>query len=264
MAQSYKTSRFRREGPFAFLSLNRPRARNAINGPMAQELADACEAIAEDDSIRAVILTGAGTSFFCGGSDPADMPPEGTRDPEAIEEFLATHSVASKLAALDRPVIAAIAGDCHGQGLELALACDIRIASSSARFSLPHLAQGLIPWDGGTQRLPRLVGRVAALELLLTAETIDAGEALRLGLVTRVVAPAKVPEEAQKVARQIADSAPTAVRYVKEAVHKGLDLSLAQGLNLEGDLYFILQTTEDHDEGIRSFFEKRKPVFKGK
>jgi len=150
-----------------------------------------------------------------------------------------------------------------GQGLELALACDIRIAAEGAKFCLPHTSYGLIPSGGGTQRLPRLVGKGKALEMVLTAEPVDAEEAFRIGLVNKVVPSEKVLSEAEEVAKGITTKGPIALRYAKEAVNKGLDLTLEQGLRLEADLYFLIQTTADRMEGIRAFLEKRPPQFRG-
>jgi len=173
------------------------------------------------------------------------------------------YNVASAVASIDRPVLAAINGDALGWGLELALSCDIRLASHTARFGLPQVAFGLIPMDGGTQRLPRIVGRGKALELIFTARTIGAEEALAVGLVSQVVLRENLAAEAEALARTIAGKAPIALRYIKEAVNKGLDLTLEQGLRLEADLYFLLHTTTDRTEGIRAFQEKKSPHFKG-
>jgi enoyl-CoA hydratase/carnithine racemase len=164
---------------------------------------------------------------------------------------------------LEPVTIAAIDGVAMGEGLELALACDVRIASDRASFCLPHTAHGLIPSGGGTQRLPRLVGKGKALEMILTAEPIDAEEALNIGLVSKVVSPAKLFSIVEEWADRITKQAPIALRYAKEAVNKGMDISLEQGLRLEADLYFLIQTTEDRMEGIRAFKEKRPPRFKG-
>jgi enoyl-CoA hydratase/carnithine racemase len=168
------------------------------------------------------------------------------------------------VAGIDRPVIAAVDGDALGLGLEIALSCDIRIASEKARFGLPQVARGRIPLDGGTQRLPRIIGRGKAMELLLTAETISADEALEIGLVSKVVPPEALAGEVDKLAETIAAKGPIALRYLKEVVNKGLDMTLEQGLRLEADLYFLLHTTADRTEGIKSYLEKRPPKYKGK
>jgi len=167
------------------------------------------------------------------------------------------------VAELEVPVIAAIPGTAGGPGMELILACDIRVAADGSSFALPHVRHGLIPWDGATQRLPRLVGRAKALELLLCGEKISAEEAMRIGLVNRVVPSNTLMETAAALAREMASRGPLALRFAKEAVSQGLDMTLAQGLRLEADLYFLLHTTKDRVEGIRSFREKRPPDFKG-
>ncbi len=239
---------YRQQEHLAYITLNRPEVGNTINQPLAQELTDICGRINSDDSIYVVVITGAGDKAFCAGGEPG---------------VSASYNVAAAIASIDRPVIAAINGDALGQGLELALSCDIRLASKGARFALAEVASGLIPMDGGTQRLPRLIGKGKALELILTAETINAEEALAIGLVSKVVPQEDLAAEAETLAEAIAAKAPIALRYVKEAVNKGLDLTLEQGLRLEADLYFLLHTTADRTEGIKAFLEKRPPQFKG-
>lgn len=236
----------------AYVTLNRPEADNIINQQLAQELEDVCRGINQDEDIYVVMLTGAGDKAFCGGGQ-LELQKSGSR-----------YSVATAIASIDRPVIAAINGDALGQGLELALSCDIRLASDKAKLGFSQVAQGLIPFDGGTQRLPRIVGKSKALELILTAETITAEEALELGLVSKVVAGANLAAEAEALAGTIADKGPIALRFIKEAVNKGLDLTLDQGLRLEADLYFLLHTTADRTEGITAFLQKRPPQFKGR
>ena len=233
----------------AHITLNRPEVNNAINQQLAQELEDVCRQINQDNDIYVAIITGGGSSAFCGESEP--------------EQVSTRFSVAAAIASIDQPVIAAINGDALGQGLELALSCDIRLASLQARFGFPQVALGLIPTDGGTQRLPRLVGKSKALELILTAETISAEEALEIGLVNKLVSKENLASEAEALAKTLAGMAPIALKYIKEAVNKGLDLTLEQGLHLEADLYFILHTTADRTEGIKAFLQKRPPRFKG-
>ena len=167
------------------------------------------------------------------------------------------------MAAVNCPVIAAVNGDCLGAGLELALSCDIRICSENARFGFPEVCYGLIPGGGGTQRLPRIVGKGKATEMILTGEPIDAGEAYRTGLVTKVMPADRLSDVAEEVAGTLISRAPIAVKYAKEAVNKGTDMTLEQGLRLEADLSFLLQTTEDRAEGIAAFLEKRTASFKG-
>ena len=246
---AYKTIIYEKKGQIGYITLNRPRAQNAINAQMAKELADACQRINQDGEISAVLLLAAGDNFSS-GSDP--------------EEWESAGDAPRAVASLERVVIAAINGDALGEGLELALSCDIRVTSESARFCLPHTSYGLMPRGGGTQRLPRLVGRGKALEMILTAETIDATEAYRIGLVNKVVPSGELLQEAEKIAQRIVSCGPIALRYCKEAVNKGLDLTLEQGLRLEADLYFLIQTSADRMEGIRAFLEKRAPQFEGR
>jgi enoyl-CoA hydratase/carnithine racemase len=246
----YITVIYASKGHIARITLNRPEAGNAINQQLAQELDGICCQINQDNDIYVVILAGTGAKAFCSGGE---MEPAEPRCSPAVA-----------IASIDRPVIAAINGDAIGQGLELALSCDIRLASENARFGLPAVSQGLIPMDGGTQRLSRIIGRGNALELILTAEIVSASEALEIGLVSRVVPPSELAGEVEALAENIAAKGPIALRYIKEAVNKGLDMTLEQGLRLEADLYFLLHTTADRTEGIKAFLEKRPPQFKGK
>jgi len=246
----YATIIYTKKDHIAHITLNRPEVNNIINQQLAREVADVCHQINQDDDIYVAILTGAGDRAFCGGSE--------------LEPLNSGHSPATAIASVDRPVIAAINGDALGQGLELALSCDIRLASSKARFGLPQVAQGLIPTDGGTQRLPRIIGKGKALELILTAETINAKEAFEIGLVNKVVPGENLASEVEATAKTIANKGPIALRYAKEAINKGLDLTLEQGLRLEADLYFLLHTTADRTEGITAFLQKRQPRFKGR
>ncbi len=239
------------EGAIATITLERPRSGNSINEQMAAEIGDACECVSQDEAVRVVIVTGSGDAF-CLGTEPSS-----NGDIDLLR-------VAGSLASIDKPVIAALNGDAVDQGLEVALACDIRLAATTARLGLTHLSRGLMPWDGGTQRLPRTVGRARTLEMVLTSRVVDAGEALDLGLVSLVVEDAEVYQKALDVASAIADHGPVAVRYVKEAVLKGMDLTVDQGLRLEADLNIILQSTEDRTEGIQSFLDRRPPRYTGR
>ncbi|MDO8568831.1 MAG: enoyl-CoA hydratase-related protein [Dehalococcoidales bacterium] len=244
----YSFITYTRQGHVAYITLNRPAAGNAINVPMAQEIVDACLQVNQDDEVYVVVLAANGVAFCTGG--------ELTGEPQCHP--------ASALAAINRPVIAAINGDASGKGLELALSADIRLASDQAHFGMPQVGLGIIPDDGGTQRLPRIIGKGKAMEMLLTAESITAAEAVEIGLVNKIVPPSQLAAETEAIAVTMAAKGPVSLRYIKEAVHKGLDLTLEQGLRLEGDLYFILHTTSDRTEGIKAFLEKRPPGFKGK
>ena len=250
-------------GPIARLTLCRAERANAIDAPFVRELEDACETIAADDGVRAVLMSAEGGVFSRGwhwealsgeGADPvAALGAQGV----GIDPF-------GCVAELPRPIVCAVNGDASGAGLELALACDVRVAAKEAMFALPDILIGLLPLAGGTQRLPRLIGRSAALEIILTGEPVDAREALRIGLVSAVVPRDWLLGEAEAIASRIAERGPMAVRYAKEAVSRGIDMPLESGLRYETDLTVILQTTEDRAEGVKAFLEKRKPEFKGR
>ena len=255
----YKTITYEKKEQVVWLTLNRPRAGNTINLEMANELVDACRAINQDDEVRVVVITGAG-DVFCPGCDLAELRSISADNLKRMNPA----SLSSKaVAGLDCPVIAAVNGDALGAGLELALSCDIRICSENAHFGFPETSYGIIPGGGGTQRLPRIVGKGKATEMVITAEPVDAAEAYRVGLVTKVVPRQRLAAEAEEIAKKLISRAPIAVRYAKEAVNKGMDMTLAQGLRLEADLSFLLQTTKDRAEGIKAFLEKRKAQFKG-
>jgi enoyl-CoA hydratase/carnithine racemase len=253
---------FQKSNHIARITLNRPDVNNRINLQMSQEMDDICHQINQDNDIYVVIITGTG-DVFCSGSELEKSSQSSKKQPRSDEEIAKQYNISFSVAGIEKPVIAAINGDALGQGLELALACDIRIASQKARFGFPNVAMGLIPSDGGTQRLPRIIGKGKALELILTAEIIDTTEALDIGLVSKVVASESLISEVDALAKVMTSKAPISLRYIKEAVNKGLDLTLEQGLRLEADLYFLLHTTSDRTEGIKAFQQKRTPEFKG-
>jgi enoyl-CoA hydratase len=234
----------------AWLTLDRPADGNRITLEVAQALCDAAAKIELDDSVVAVVLAARGPHFCLGVADGA--------------EWAQRVDWVEAIAGLTRPVIAAIQGDAIAEGLELALACDLRVVSNRAHFAMPQLTAGRLPAHGGTQRLPRLVGRALALDLLWTGRTLDAAEAESIGLVSRVAAHDEFEAARDAVVAALKSKGPIALRYAKEAVLKGSDLSLDQGIRLEEDLYVLLQTTADRREGVRAFLHKRKPGFRGK
>ncbi len=224
---------------------------------LSSELADLCRDTLHDSDTRVILLTGADKESFL-------IEPETAQTESGeMEGLQASAVIAEPIAQVDLPVLAAIDGDAVGQGLELALAGDMRIASETSRFGLTQIKTGLIPWDGATQRLSRLVGTANAMELILTGEMIDAREALRIGLVNKIVSSEELMQTVSHMARQMASKAPIALRYTKEAICKGVEMTLEQGLRLEADLYLLLHTTRDRAEGIRAFLKKEVPQFKG-
>ena len=240
------------DGPIAVVSLNRPDAGNRVNEIMAAELRETADRLAANDNLRVVIFTGAGAVFSVGRETRSDVI------------RIRSLQAASALAALPVPVIAALNGDAADHGLELALAADLRVASSSGRFWFSVPSEGSLPFDGGTQRLPRLVGPAWARDMLLTGRRVSASEALAIGLVNRVAEEdGDVPLAARQLAEQIAGGSPLGARYTKEAVMSGAEMSLPQALGLEADLNVILQSTTDRTEGIASFLERRPPNFTG-
>jgi len=255
------TVRLHRDGPIACLVLDRPEAGNALTPEMARALRSALEDLDADETVRAVVLWGEGNAF-CAGPLAPDLGD--ARTPEEVRRRLEDQQTAIPLALFPKPVVVAVRGPAVGQGMELALAGDIRLAGRSARFALPHLRHGLLPWDGGSQRLLRLAGRGALADLLLTGREVGAEEALALGLVHQVVDDDALTDLALQTARRIAHYAPIAARYAKELVWKGLDLPLEHAFRMEADLAVLLHSTRDRAEGIRSFLEKRTPHYEGR
>jgi enoyl-CoA hydratase/carnithine racemase len=246
----------------ATVTLNRPDVHNAMNEAMRRDLTRCFDGVALDDDVKVVVVTGAGERAFSAGADIREFV-----EPLVAVRFREQRRRLDFRQAMDRcsqPIIAAVNGFALGGGLELALACDIRVAALGATLGLTEINLAIIPGGGGTQRLPRLVGRGKALEMILTGARIPADEALRIGLVERVVPTGEALKAATELARAIAAKAPVALRYAKEAVVKGLELPLADGLRLEGDLSTLLRTTEDRVEGAKAFLEKRAPRWTGR
>lgn len=255
-----------KRGHLAWLTLSRPEKQNAIDAALVGELAGACEAIEGDEDVRVVVLTAAG-DVFCSGWDWGALLGEDAKGETLVESARLQGLLDDPfgcLAELSRPVVCALNGDAAGAGLALALACDVRIAVEGARFCLPETEMGLIPMAGASQRITRLVGRGRALEMVLTGRSVEAREALEMGLVSAIAPRERLRDEAESIAQRIADRGPIAVRYAKEAVQRGIEMPLEQALRYETDLTIILQTTEDRAEGVRAFLEKRKPKFKGR
>jgi len=259
---AYQTLLFEIRDGIAFVTINRPEKLNALNDQVVAELGQAADRITSDDSIRGVILTGAGPKAFVAGADIADLAKQGPFDGKA--RALRGQGVLRRLETCGKPVVAAVNGFALGGGCELALACHIRIASDTAKFGQPEVKLGIAPGYGGTQRLPRLVGKGRALQLILTGEMIDAAEAFRIGLVNKVVPAADLAAESEKLVRGILAMGPLAVRLALEAVERGLDMSLDEGLLLEANHFGLLAATADMKEGLTAFLEKRAPKFAGR
>lgn len=246
----------------ATITINRPKVLNALNSQTLDELRRVVLHCRQDDAVRCVIVTGAGEKSFVAGADINELSvqsPTGGR-----EHARAGQHILDLIENLGKPVIAAINGFALGGGCELAMACTVRIAADTARLGQPEVNLGIIPGYAGTQRLARLVGRGRALELLLTGDHVTAAEAHRLGLVNRVVPAAELMTEARKLAATLASKAPVAVRYILDAVNKGLDMAFPDAQIFEATLFGLVSSTEDMREGTRAFLEKRKAEFKGK
>ena len=259
---SFQTLLFDIRDGIAFVTINRPEKLNALNDGVIQDLGDAAERIAVERAIRGAIITGAGTKAFVAGADISDLAQQGPFDGKA--RALKGQAVLRRLETCGKPVIAAVNGFALGGGCELALACHLRIASETAKFGQPEVKLGIAPGYGGTQRLPRLVGKGVALHLILTAEIIDAAEAYRIGLVNKVVAADTLLAEAERMLRSILVMGPLAVQLAMEAVERGLDMTLEEGLLLEANHFGLLAATRDMKEGLTAFLEKRTPKFEGR
>jgi enoyl-CoA hydratase len=259
---SYRNLKLETRDGVAVVTISRPEKLNALNGETMDELAAVFAALGKDDAVRGVILTGSGEKAFVAGADISEFA--AARGATGRELARRGQRVFDAVERLGKPVVGALNGFALGGGCELALACHVRIASENAQLGQPEVKLGLMCGYGGSQRLPRLVGRGRALELLLTGERIDAAEALRIGLVNRVVPREKLLEESEAVLRKMIANAPIALRLTLQAVADGLDMPLAQALEYEATLFGLVSTTEDMQEGTRAFLEKRPARFQGK
>ncbi len=251
-----------RDDAVALVTINRPQVLNALNLATLDELRRVILDLKRDDSVRAVILTGSGEKAFVAGADVNELA---VQTPIAGREHaLSGQHVLDLIENMGKPVIAAINGYALGGGCELALACTLRIAADTARLGQPEVNLGILPGYAGTQRLPRLVGKARAMELILTGAQITASEAERIGLVNRVVPAAALLTEAKKLAGQLAKQAPIAVRYIIDAINHGLEMPFLEGCRFEATLFGLVAGSEDMREGTRSFLEKRKPEFTGR
>jgi enoyl-CoA hydratase len=259
---TYENIRYEVRGATAQITLDRPKVMNALNRATLAELDHAVAAAAADDAIRAVLLTGSGEKAFAAGADIQELADVNGPDGQALAQ--AGQAIFDRIENCGKPVIALVNGFALGGGCELAMACAVRIGSETARLGQPEVKLGLIPGYGGTQRLPRLVGKGAALKLLLTGDIVNAAEALRIGLLDEVVPQADLLRRGDELAQAIARVAPVAVRQCLTAVHDGYDLPLARALELEASLFGLCCGTADKSEGTRAFLEKRAANWQGK
>ncbi len=251
-----------RRDQVTILTLNRPEVMNSFNFAMLRELKERAEAIQFDPQVRVVIITGAGDKAFCAG---ADLKERATYSEARVREFIATiRNLFTFIEALDKPVIAAVNGVALGGGTELALACDMRVASENATLGLTETRLAIIPGAGGTQRLPRLIGRGKAKELIFTGRRVDAREALEINLVNKICPAQLLMDECLAMAAMICETGPIAIRQAKYAINHGLEVDIHTGLAIESNAYWITIPTEDRTEALAAFREKRKPVFRGK
>ncbi|MBP2669422.1 MAG: echA2 [Deltaproteobacteria bacterium] len=248
-------------GGVCTITLNRPGSMNSLNLRIVEALAEAVAALRFDRSVRVAVITGAGEKAFCSG---ADLKERATLPPDQVRRFIATiRDTFTAIEALPQPVIAAVNGVALGGGTELALACDLRIASDRATLGLTEVKLAIIPGAGGTQRLPRLIGKGRAMELILTGRSIGAAEALAIGLVNRVAPAGGLMEAVRKLAGEMLSAGPVALQQAKLAINQGYETDLATGLKLETAAYEAVIPTRDRAEGLAAFAEKRKPVYKG-
>src|SRR5262245_11826430 len=261
-ASTFANLLYEKRDAIAYVTLNRPKVLNALNRATWEDLRAAFEDARNDQTIRGVILAGAGDKAFIAGADIGELAQVSALEAEESSRF--GQQVLDLIENLGKPVVAAINGFALGGGCETAMACTIRIAAENAKFGQPEVKLGLLPGGGGTQRLPRLVGKGRALQLILSGEMINAQEAYRIGLVNEVVPAANLIPRAEAILRQIFANAPVAVKFSLEAVNKGLDTSQAAGLALEASFFGLCAATEDKKEGTQAFLQKRAPQFQGR
>jgi len=261
VSQSYETILVERRGHVAIITINRPEKRNALNIQTRAEGAAVLDELRSDDEVRVVVFTGAGDKAFVAGADIAEFA---DRTAISQREVMLERGLFNAVDTFPKPVIAMVNGYCLGGGCELALACDIRVASDKASFGQPEINLGIIPGGGGTQRLTRLVGEGKAMEMILSGEIINATEAHRIGMVNHVVPADELEAKTMEIANRIAEKSPIALRLAKEAVKLASRSNLDEGLRREVDLFALCFSSEDKDEGVKAFLEKRKAEFKGK
>ena len=254
---------YKKDAGIAQLIINRPDKRNALDRATRMEMAKAIDDVQSDAAVKVLVISGAGGKSFIAGSDLTELS---KYTPLEVEDFMSTlaQRLYTRFEQLDKPVIAMIEGLCLGGGLEVAMACDIRICSEGTKFGQPEIGIGIMPGGGGTQRLPRLIGIGKAKELMFTGTTIDAAEALSLGLVNQVCPPDKLQETVMALAKKITNQSALVLKWIKRSVNMGQEAGVRVGLDYEALAECLLFTSKDREEGMKAFFEKRKPVFTGK
>jgi len=260
---AYKHIVYDKEGELAIITFNRPEVRNALNYLAIDETLEAARKAEADEAVRVLIFTGAGDKAFISGADIGELQQRNTLT-ELEERSDRRRVLANLLETMAKPTVAAINGFAVGTGLEIAMACTLRVAADTAKFGLPEINVGIMPGNGGTQRLPRLVGKGRAMEMILTGELIDAAEACRIGLVNQVVPLTELMDHTKQIARKLATKSALALKIAKDAINTGFDLSLAEGIRYEQKNFAILCGSEDKREGVAAFLEKRKPIFQGR
>ena len=258
----FENTLYETEDGIATITINRPKALNALNKQAVQEISSRLDEAEEDETVKVIVITGAGDKGFCVGLDLKSV--KGISAVDGMNLSLRGQKLTKKIEELRKPVIAAINGYALGGGLEMAMSCDLRIASDNARMGQTELNVGLIPGWGGTQRLPRLVGRAMAKELIFTAKMIDAKTAKQLGLLNEVVPPDELKSAVKKFAAELITKPPVGLQLAKQLINSSIETDLTKGLVQEAQAFGVLASTEDFDEGVAAFIEKRKPKFKGK
>lgn len=260
--KEYKHILYNKKEHVATITLNRPKSLNALNTALLTELREVLEDIEIDAEVRVVVITGVGDKAFCAGADINEILDKNPEEARVWSWWV--QGVLTRIETIKKPVIAKIKGFCLGGGLELAMACDFRIASETAIFGQPEINLAIIPGGGGTQRLPRLIGKTKAVELLMTSEQIDAAEAFRLTLVNTVVPVDELDREVDALIKKLLSKSPAALGTLKYAVNRGIEMNLEYALEYESECFGVALATEDAREGLKAFLEKRKPEFKGK
>lgn len=262
MTEEPKYILYEQKDNVATITLNRPQSLNALNTTLLTELRKVLEDIETDPEVHVVVITGAGDKAFCAGADISEILDKAPEEARVWSWWV--QGVLTRIETVKKPAIAKINGFCLGGGLELAMACDFRIASETAIFGLPEISLAIIPGGGGTQRLPRLIGKTKAMELLMTSEQIDAAEAYRLTLVNTVVPVDELDREVDELIKKLLSKSPATLGTLKYTVNKGMEMNLEYALEYESECFGVVLTTEDAREGLKAFLEKRKPNYKGR